>query len=85
MAVATPDWLTQRGCALEKTNAGPGWIVLLGRQPQYRLLVRPAGGRFSCEVTETNNGKRLDRGGVAASADEALAAGLEDLRQALGW
>jgi len=58
---------------------------MLGDKPHYLLVPVPAGGNFACSVTQTVNGRRLDKGGTFPSMDEAVRGGLEDLRQALGW
>jgi hypothetical protein len=58
---------------------------LLSGSPQYRLDVIPAKGRFTCAVTQSVNGKRLDPGTDHVTAEEALQAGLHKLREALGW
>jgi hypothetical protein len=85
MAVTVPEWLTRHGGTLGQGSDGRTWFALIDGEPQYRLVPVPAGGKHSCQVTQTINGRRLDRGGVYASVDEALAGGLEDLRKALGW
>jgi len=61
------------------------WMVTLNGQPLYRLFAAPAKGRFSCSVTQTNNGKRLDGGKDYASVEAALEGGLVELRATLGW
>ena len=85
MAVQTPDWLTRHGGELRAGTGGHAWLVTFNGEPQYRLVTVPAGGKHACDVTQTVNGKRLDRGGTFASVDEAISGGLEDLRKALGW
>ena len=85
MAVTTPDWLAKHGGELRKANAGPFWLVLLDGEPQYRLTPVPAAGKYSCQVTQTVNGRRLDSGATYPSVDDAIRGGLEDLRKALGW
>jgi hypothetical protein len=85
MAVTVPEWLTRHGCTLGQASDGRTWFVYLDGEPQYRLVPVPADGKHACQVTQTINGRRLDRGGVRATVDAALAGGLEDLRQALGW
>lgn len=87
MSVATPDWLKQRlGDFRQGTGATQAtWFVVFDRQPEYRLTPVPAGGKFSCHVVQTRNGKRLDKGGVFPSEEDAVRGGLEDLRKALGW
>jgi hypothetical protein len=84
MPLATPDWLARRGGSLKQEPTGK-WTVLLDRQPQYRLELIPVRGQLGCAVVQTVNGRRLDRGGAHATADEALRGGLDDLRAALGW
>ena len=81
-----PEWLTRRDGSLAPGLRDYITVVCLSGQPQYRLEVRPAGGTFTAFVTQMNNGKRLD----AASATypdpaTALAGGLDQLREQLGW
>jgi len=85
MSVATPDWIKTHNGDLKGSKDGHSWMVWLAGQPLYLVEPLPAKGRFACRVTQTNNGKRLDRGGVWPSRDEALQGGLADLREALGW
>jgi hypothetical protein len=85
MAVTAPEWLTQHGGRLQASSDGQSWLVYFAGEPQYLLQPRPAGGKFSCRVAQTVNDKRLDRGAVHATPEEAVRGGLEDLRQALGW
>jgi hypothetical protein len=84
MAVATPDWLAQHKGAVRE-GVHESWLVIFDSAPQYRLVPRPAAGKYSCEVMQTINGKRLDRGGTFPSVEDAVRGGLEDLRVALGW
>jgi hypothetical protein len=84
--MTTPDWLQARGGSLQ-----PGirpeitWVMLDGK-PLYKLEVRPAAGQFSCAVIQTNNGKRYDDPkAIYPTASAALAGGLEQLRNVLGW
>jgi hypothetical protein len=84
--MTTPDWLTLHDGSLRRGLNDTDWLVMFGPDPQYRLVARPAaGGQSTCAVTQTVNGRRLDKGGVAPTTEAALRAGLEDLRQALGW
>ncbi len=83
MSLTTPDWLARHGGELRTCN--DAWLVFFDREPQYRLTPLPAGGQFTCEEMQTINGKRLDRGGVYPTAEDAIRGGLEDLRKALGW
>ncbi|HEV3446836.1 MAG TPA: hypothetical protein VG099_19515 [Gemmataceae bacterium] len=85
MELMKPEWLSKRDGDVRPGTFGNAWLVLLAGEPQYRLVPVPADGKYSCQVIQTVNGKRLDKGGVFASPDEACRGGLEDLRQALGW
>ena len=86
MPPTTPEWLTKRDGTLTPGLRDFITVVALGGQPNYRLEVRPAGGQFTCSVTQSVNGKRLDDGlGRAATAEAALTGGLEQLRTYLGW
>ena len=85
MALTTPEWLARRGGELRAHVDGRSWAVLLDGEPQYLLVPTPAAGKYSCQVTQTINGKRLDRGGAYPSAEDAIRAGLEELRNGLGW
>jgi hypothetical protein len=83
--VATPDWLAKRGGALQASTQAGIWLVILDGSPQYRLVPIPAGGKYSCQVTQTVNGRRLEGSGTYPSSEDAIRGGLEDLRKALGW
>jgi hypothetical protein len=83
--VATPDWLAKRGGVLQPSTQGGTWLVLLDNSPQYRLVAVPAAGKYSCQVTQTVNGRRLDGSGTYSTIEDAIRGGLEDLRKALGW
>ena len=85
MALLRPDWLTRRGGDLKLSSDGYTWLVMFDRGPQYALEPVPVQGKFGCVIKQTINGKRLDKGGVYPTADDAVRGGLEDLRQALGW
>jgi hypothetical protein len=85
MAVTTPDWLARHGGELRQDTASNSWAVLLGGEQQYALALVPIKGKHGCRVVQTINGKRLDSGSTHATEEEALQAGLEDLRKALGW
>jgi hypothetical protein len=82
--IAAPEWLTLHSGELHHGVNG-SWLVLLGGTPQYRLEMRPAKGKFTCAVVQMNNGRRLDKGAEYPDAAAALAGGLDELRQALGW
>ena len=85
MSVTSPEWLTKRGGDFRPGAVGNSWLVLLGGEPQYRLVPVPADGKYGCQVIQTVNGKRLDKGRTFATPEDALRGGLEDLRQSLGW
>ena len=85
MALTAPEWLTKRGGDVRPSTVGDSWLVLVGGEPQYRLVPAPADGKHSCQVIQTVNGKRLDTGGTFDTPDDACRSGLEDLRRALGW
>ena len=80
-----PEWLKLREGFLKTGLREHIVLVLLGDQPQYRLEVRPAGGHYTCVVTQTINGKRLDAGKNYPTQDAALTGGLDELRASLGW
>jgi hypothetical protein len=85
MAVTAPEWLTRRGGGLKLASDGRTWYVLIGGEPQYAVVERPVQGKFGCLVKQVNSGKPFDCNSTAGSPHEAVAAGLEDLRKALGW
>jgi hypothetical protein len=85
MMVTTPDWLARHGGELRASKDGHSWTVYFAGEPQYLLLPVPAGGQFSCRVTQTVNGKRLDGPTTSPTPEDAVRGGLEDLRKTLGW
>ena len=85
MAVSAPNWLTQRSGSLTLSSDGHTWFFMLGKEAMYRLAVRPAEGQFSCQITQTINGRPIESKGIFPTPDEAVRGGLEDLRKALGW
>jgi hypothetical protein len=85
LKAVTPDWLSQRGGEVKEGADGRSWLVYLGKEPQYYLLAVPAEGKYSCRVSQTVNGKRLDGPVTYHAIHQALAGGLEQLRQKLGW
>jgi hypothetical protein len=80
-----PDWLKLRDGSLRPGLGDHTVFVMLGGQPQYRLDARPAEGKHACAVTQTVNGRRLDDGTTYPTRDAALAGGLDQLRNRLGW
>jgi hypothetical protein len=85
MAVSTPDWLSQHGGELRPSKDGHSWSVYFAGALQYVLLPVPAKGTYSCRITETINGRRLDGTATYPTAEAAANGGLEELRKALGW
>jgi hypothetical protein len=85
MTLSAPEWLKQHGGSLQPDSDGRTWYVMVRGQPQHKLRPVPAGGKFSCAIVQTINGRRIESTASAATAEDALRAGLEDLRQALGW
>jgi len=85
MALACPEWLASRGGTLKLAPDGQTWFVIFDGGPQYALQPVPVQGKFGCLIKQTINGKRIESAGTDARAEDALRAGLEDLRKALGW
>jgi hypothetical protein len=85
MAVTAPQWLTQHGGRLERGSDGCTWFVVFGHGPQYSLVPVPVGSQLGCAIKQTINGSRVASASTAPTEDGAIQAGLEDLRQALGW
>jgi hypothetical protein len=85
MAVDVPEWLKKHGGNLKLASDGHTWLVLLGSEPQYKLVPAPAAGKHGCNVVQTINGKQVAKQAVGATGDEAVRGALEELRQALGW
>ncbi len=83
--MTVPDWLKARGGALKPGVRENTVFVMLGDQPQYKLEATPAAGQFTCAVSQTINGRRLDGGATYPTSDAAFAGGLEQLREKLGW
>lgn len=83
--MTAPDWLTTRDCGLAKGLNDRVWVVTMSGRPAWRLDALPAKGKFTCAVIQTTNGKRLDAGKEYASQETAIAGGLEELREKLGW
>ncbi len=81
-----PDWLKLHEGSLKAGVRPETTFVMVGGQPLYKLEVRPTAGTFACAVSNTVNGKRLDDAKATYPApDTALAGGLEQLRNVLGW
>ena len=86
MTMTVPDWLQARGGALKPGVRSETTFVMLEGHPLYKLEVRPAEGKFACAVSSTVNGKRHDDPKATyPDASAALAGGLDQLRNALGW
>ncbi|MFO0877479.1 MAG: hypothetical protein U0840_08905 [Gemmataceae bacterium] len=85
MAVSLPDWLKQREGELRLSRDGRSCSVYFAGQLQYVLIPVPTKGQYSCRITETINGRRLDSARTFPSVEQTLQGGLEDLRGKLGW
>ena len=85
MSANNLEWLKLHDARVEVGSVVGARFVLIGGAPQYKLLATPADGKFGCAVMQTVNGKRLDKGEIYPSHDEAIQGGLEVLRKALGW
>jgi hypothetical protein len=85
MAPTIPGWLQQRGGKLELASDGRTWVVWFDGQANYSLEAVPVKGKFGCKISQTINGHRVPSEGTFATADAAVAGGLDDLRKALGW
>ncbi len=83
--MTVPEWLKQHGGLLEQWTDGRTWFVVFDGKPLYKLVPSPTRGQFGCAITQTNNGRRLPSDSLAATAADALRAGLEDLGKVLGW
>lgn len=83
--MTAPDWLKARDGDLRCAPNGRTWLVMLSGTPQYKLTPAPAEGKHTCEVLQSVNQKRVDKGLVYPTADAALNGGLDELRAALGW
>jgi hypothetical protein len=86
VVMMVPDWLRQRGGALKPGVRPETTFVMIDGNPLYKLEVRPAAGKFACAVSQTNNGRRHDDPKLTyPDPASALAGGLEQLQNALGW
>ncbi len=85
MMLTVPEWLTKRDCSVQPGIRDGVLFVMFAGKPQYRLDVRPANGTFTCAVLQTVNGKSVGDATTYPNADAALAGGLEQLRNKLGW
>jgi hypothetical protein len=83
--MTAPDWLTKHGGELRPGPLAGTWYAYFDGQPQYSLTPLPAGGKHTCRVMQTINGRRLDSGSVHTTSEEAMSGGLDELRKALGW
>ena len=83
--MTAPDWLIQRGGALKLGSDGQIWYAVFDGRPEYSLVATPVAGKFGCAIRQTINGNRIESQATAATKDDAIKAGLEDLRKALGW
>ncbi len=83
---SVPEWLATRGGALKSGVRLETTFVMLDGHPQYKLELRPAEGKYACAVSNTVSGKRIDDPKANyPDAAAALAGGLDQLRNSLGW
>lgn len=85
MALQPPEWFTRRGGKLVLGSDHATWFAILAQQWEYSLNLVPVQGKFACVIRQANNGRQVAVSTAVASADEALQAGMEELRKALGW
>lgn len=83
--MTTPDWLKQREGEWRVSQDNTSGSVYFAGQLQYVLMPLPAKGKFTCRISETINGRRLDGETVYPTSIDALRGGLEELRARLGW
>ena len=83
--MTAPDWLTKRGGSLKLGSDGQTWYMIFDGRPGYSLVATPVVGKFGCVIRQTVNGNPIDSPGTFAAGQDAIKAGLEDLRKALGW
>jgi len=60
MHLNPPEWLTRRGGSLRTGIDGASCVVMFDNQPQYTLKPIPAKGKYSFEIMQTVNGRRLE-------------------------
>ena len=83
--MTAPDWLAARGGSFKLASDKKTWYVVIDQRPQFGLVAVPVQGRFGCHIKRTVSGQRIDFAGVFPTAEEALRAGLEEVRKTLGW
>jgi hypothetical protein len=85
MALPVPEWLSRRGGTVKVASDGQTRLVMLDGAPQFSVVPRPVGGKVGCFILQTNSGQPVASTSTAATPEEAVTAGLEDLRNFLGW
>ena len=85
MNVQVPEWLAQRSGSLRPAIDGRSVLVFFANEPQYEVTPVPVAGKHGSIVKQTINGRVIPTQGTFATSEEAIRAGLEDLRKALGW
>ncbi len=85
IAPATPNWLTLHKATLTASKDGTSWLVHMGHELVYVLALLPVSGKHGIKLMQTINGRQFPVDGTFATAEGALAAGLEKLRSTLGW
>lgn len=83
--MTTPEWLKIRDGEVHHGKDGRSLSVHFAGALQYVLVPVPAKGRFACQISQTNNGRRLESGKTYEKFAQAMEGGLEDLRGHLGW
>ncbi len=83
--MTAPDWLVTRVGGIVPGLNERTWTVTVNGNPLYKMVAVPAKGKFTCAITQTNNGKRIDKGVEYTSLNDALQGGLNELRERLGW
>ena len=85
MDLEVPPWLAIHDGNVVGDVDSHRWLVLFRNEPQYRVDIHPAGGKFAADVVQSNNGRRVAATTNYPSEMEAAMAGLEELRKLLGW
>lgn len=85
MALTPPDWLHKHGATLTPGSGGHSWVIYFGGKPEYVITEKPVAGKHGCSVMQTVNGRHIECAGAFPTVEEAVGAGLEALRKALGW
>jgi hypothetical protein len=85
MTLTAPDWLVQHGGKVRLGSDGQTWFISFSDHMDYSLTVTPVADKFGPVLRLTTNGRRFETPGAFGTREEALQAGLEELRKQLGW